>query len=115
MSVVLVNWLSDMKGVLGMAPVMIRSANACTLRSFVAFMLVRVDLIHTLIIALYIHEQVLGVSPQVGPTAFLHCMREAVALLVIFVMCSLKLSLLSKVTPRNLAEVDSPIVGPSDL
>ena len=32
------------------------------------------------------------------------------ALLVIFVMCSLKLSLLSKVTPRNLAEVDSPIV-----
>ena len=61
-------------------------------------------------IALYIHEQVLGVSPQVGPTAFLHCMREAVALLVIFVMCSLKLSLLSKVTPRNLAEVDSPIV-----
>ena len=48
MSVVLVNWLSDMKGVLGIAPVMIRSANACTLRSFVAFMLVRVDLIHTL-------------------------------------------------------------------
>ena len=48
MSVVLVNWLSDMKGVLGMAPVMIRCANACTLRSFVAFMLVRVDLIHTL-------------------------------------------------------------------
>ena len=48
MSVVLVNWLSDMKGVLGMAPVMIRSASACTLRSFVAFMLVRVDLIHTL-------------------------------------------------------------------
>ena len=40
MSVVLVNWLSDMKGVLGMAPVMIRSANACTLRNFVAFMLV---------------------------------------------------------------------------
>ena len=33
MSVVLVNWLSDMKGVLGMAPVMIRRANACTLRS----------------------------------------------------------------------------------
>ena len=32
------------------------------------------------------------------------------ALLVIFVMCSLKLCLLSKVTPRNLAEVDSPIV-----
>ena len=32
------------------------------------------------------------------------------ALLVIFVMCSLKLSLLSKVRPRNLAEVDSPIV-----
>ena len=29
------------------------------------------------------------------------------ALMVIFVMCSLKLSLLSKVTPRNLAEVDS--------
>ena len=49
MSVVLVNWLSDMKGVLGIAPVMIRSANACTLRSFVAFILViRVDLIHTL-------------------------------------------------------------------
>ena len=30
MSLVLVNWLSDMKGVLGMAPVMIRSASACT-------------------------------------------------------------------------------------
>ena len=59
---------------------------------------------------MYIHEQVLGVSPQVGPTAFLHCMREALALLVIFVMCSLKLSLLSKVTPRNLTEVDSPTV-----
>ena len=66
-------------------------------------LLVRVDLIHTLqqkvkigVIALYIHEQVLGVSPQVGPTAFLHFMRVAVALLVIFVMCSLKVSLLSK-------------------
>ena len=52
----------------------------------------------------------MGDIPQVGPTALLHCKREAVAFLVMLVMCSLKLSLLSNVTPRNFAEVDSSIV-----
>ena len=48
-------------------------------------------------------------SPQVGPTALLHCMSEAVAFLVMLRMCSLKLSLFSRVTPRNLADLDSSI------
>ena len=59
---------------------------------------------------LYIQLQVLGFRPQVGPTALLHCMSEAVAFLVILLICSLKLSLLSRVTPRNLADLDSSIV-----
>ena len=42
-----------------------------------------------------------------GPTALRHCIRAAVAFLVMFVMCSLKFSFSSKVMPRNLAEVDS--------
>ena len=37
-------------------------------------------------------------------------MSEAVDFLVMFVMCSLKLSLLSRVTPRNLADLDSSMV-----
>ena len=45
-----------------------------------------------------------------GPTALLHCISDVVAFLVMFVMCSLKLSLLSSVTPRNLTELDSSIV-----
>ena len=60
-----------------------------------------------LIIVVYNHLQVLGVSPHVGPTALLHCMREAVAFFVMLRICSLKLSLLSNVTPRNLAEFES--------
>ena len=57
-----------------------------------------------------IHQQVLGVGPQIGPTALLHCMSEAVAFLVMCVMSSLKLSLLSRVTPRNLVDLDSLMV-----
>ena len=45
-----------------------------------------------------------------GPTALRHCIRDAVAFLVVLMICSLKLSLLSKVTPRNLADLDSPIM-----
>ena len=47
-SVVLVSCSSEMWGVLGIAPVMILRARACTLRSLVAFMLVLVDLIQML-------------------------------------------------------------------
>ena len=42
-----------------------------------------------LMIVLYIQMHVLGVSPQVGPTAFLHCIRDAMAFLVVFVIWSL--------------------------
>ena len=101
-----------------MAPVIMRSARACTLLSFLQLTSVLVALIQMLLqyvsiglmTVLYIQLQVLGLSPQVGPTARLHCMSEAVAFLVMLVMCSLKLSLLSRVTPRNLADSDSSIV-----
>ena len=59
---------------------------------------------------MYIHLHVLGLIPQVGPTALRHCIRDAVAFLVVLMICSLKLSLLSRVTPRNLADLDSPIM-----
>ena len=36
--------------------------------------------------AVQIHLQVIGVSPQVGPAAPLHCMRETVVFLVTFVI-----------------------------
>ena len=42
-----------------------------------------------------------------GPTPFRHCIRAAVALFVMLVMCSLKLSLSSRVMPKNLADVNS--------
>ena len=42
-----------------------------------------------------------GVRNGAGPTALQRCMIEAVAFLVMFVMCSLNFSLLSRVTPRN--------------
>ena len=53
----------------------------------------------------------MGDIPQVGPTALLHCNRDAVAFLVMLVTCSLKLSLLSSVTPRNFTEVDKSTVA----
>ena len=37
-------------------------------------------------------------------------MNEAVAFLVMFVVCWLKFSLLSRVTPRNLVDLDSSMV-----
>ena len=106
-------WLRAMKGVSGIAPDMILRASACTLSSLVALALVCVARIYILtqyesmghITAVYIHLHVLGVRPQVGPTPLLHCMREDVAFSTVL-MCSLKLSLLSSVTPRNLAEFD---------
>ena len=59
--------------------------------------------------AVYSHLHVFGVRPHVGPTAFLHCISDAVALFVILMMCSLKLSLLSSVTPKNLTVGDNSI------
>ena len=75
------------EGVLGIAPDIILRASACALSSFVVLTLVCVARIHVLtqyesigrITAVYIHLHVLGVRPQVGPTALLHCMREDVA------------------------------------
>ena len=58
----------------------------------------------------------MGDFPQVGPTALLHCKRDAVAFLVMLAMCSLKLSLLSSVTPGNFTEVDkSTVVLPTTI
>ena len=106
-----------MNGVLGIAPDMILSAKAWTRSSFLALCLLRVALIHMLaqyvsmgrITVVYNHLQVLGVIPQVGPTALLHCISDVVAFFVMFVICSLKLSLLSNVTPRNLTDLDNSI------
>ena len=117
-SEVLVRWFNAMKGVLGMAPDIILNANACTRFNFLALVSIWVALIHILqqydriglMTAVYIHLHVLGLIPQVGPTALLHCIRDAVAFLVILVICSLKLSLLSRVTPRNFADLDRSIV-----
>ena len=79
-----------MKGVLGMAPDIILNANACTRFNFLALVSIWVALIHILqqydriglMTAVYIHLHVLGLIPQVGPTALLHCIRDAVAFLV---------------------------------
>ena len=45
---------------------------------------------------------VFGVNPQVGPTAFLHCIRMPLAFLHWLIICSFQVSLLSRVTPKNL-------------
>ena len=79
----------------GIAPEARPSANLWTFLSFCVFIAFLIALIQmTLlydsigrIVALYIQRQVLGVRPHVGPTALLHCMRFAVAFLVMFVMC----------------------------
>ena len=55
----------------------------------------------------YIHLQDLDVRPHVGPTAFLHCIGDVVAFLAICFMCSLKLSLESRCTPRNFVALSS--------
>ena len=46
------------------------------------------------------------------PTALLHCMSVVIALFVILSMCLLKLSLLSRVTPRNLTLSVGIMVSP---
>ena len=58
--------------------------------------------------------QTLGERPQVGPIALLHCIRIPIHLFVIFSMCELKLSLLSKVTPRSLTSLESVIGVPGE-
>jgi hypothetical protein len=48
MSVLLVRWLRESNGVLGMAPVMMRSASACILLSFLRLISVLIALIQIL-------------------------------------------------------------------
>ena len=59
-----------------------------------------------------IHLQDFGVSPQVEPTALLHCINLLIALFVILSIWVLKFSLLSKVTPRNLTLSEGSIISP---
>lgn len=97
-----------------------RNANAWTLLRLVLLSLVLSALTHNtaqyvrigLITAVYIHLHVRGVRPQVGPTALLHCIKELVAFLVILLTCSLKVSMLARVTPRSLTLGDRSIVFP---
>ena len=47
---------------------------------------------------------VFGVNPQVGPTAFLHCIRMLLAFLHWLIICSFQVSLLTRATPKNLVD-----------
>ena len=99
----------------GKADEIIKQASLCTSVSFLAgYFLLRPPAQDTLaydmigrIIAVYIHFIIDGFIPHVLPTICLHCINAVVALRVIRMICGFQVSLLSRVTPKSLASLES--------
>ena len=58
---------------------------------------------------------VAGLKPQVGPTAFLHCIKMPLAFLYTFSMCSFHDSFESRMLPKKFVDFCTSISMPSTL